>query len=262
MRPAATIVAELQGLLQIATRMLGELVEAVAAAPLRTVQRSTGTGPCYRDDGTRRTARELAAMAGCSEATLQFRLRSHTPEEAVAMGPADPGRAKRGTARPKPEPEPAKGPRPARVRKPKPEPKPRGKYVFEGLQISAAKLARRAGCSETAMVDRLKRMSPEQAVAGGSNLVASRAPRPLKAAAPAKPAAAPIARAYAERQAAFDHDAPVFIPPDVKRTVAPTPPSRFHVEPCQAPQRFSGMRPGEYEATGSAIERAYSEREA
>lgn len=189
MREPATIVAELQGLLQRATVLLGELIETRSEGKLPVdsidIDASHRSRPRYTLDGKPMLVKQLAAVAGCTLKGMEQRLaRGMTPEEAVAAG-ADMRRS-RGTAPVEPRPAPTPAPRPV---------------------------------------------------------------------------AAPIAKAFAERQAAFEPDAAVIEPANVKRTVAETPPDRFHVEPDAAPSLFSSMRPGQYESTGSAIERYYAERQ-
>lgn len=179
----------------------------------------------YLIDGKPLTLRQLAQLAGCSPGCMTQRLKRHTPEAAVAMGAADKTRIALETAAPRTE--SANKTRLASVER----------FPFKGQQLTCAELAALAGITPHRMRLRLRYRTPEQAVAMGStkgrkgaaiqSLGQVRAPKSRNV----EPLAA---------------NAEVIVPPNVKRTVAPTPADRFAI--TSAPQHFSARKPGQYDA--------------
>lgn len=100
-RTLSAIAADLVAALGPVTAFITELRERaaeIAAAPPPPEPRPAGpTRPArFPLRGQMLTKKELAALAGCSLNTLEHRLKSHSIEDAVAMGAADIGRARRG----------------------------------------------------------------------------------------------------------------------------------------------------------------------
>lgn len=225
--------------------------------------------PAYTLNGQAMSVAQLAALAGCKAAAMQWRLKSMglSPEEAVAAGARMPNR-NQGTPPPEVAEPGRHGPPPT--------------HMLDGKPIYVRELARMAGCSKAAMQQRLSKhgMTPEQAVAAGARMTTGGAsPKQKQArrvggahdagvAPPAPPTraksvfdvstgAAVIAKVRATQHSvrAFAPDAEVIIPPDVKRTVAETPKDRrFEID---GPRPSTFGRIGQYESTGSAIERQY-----
>jgi hypothetical protein len=157
------------------------------------------------------------------------------------------------------------------------------KFSLNGRPVTVRELAALAGCSKTAMHERLTAagLSPEAAVAmGRSHRVAPRRPRvtdagvappaptfPKSVFEPAPPPVVTVPRAHtmAPRPqppqvsiapVAFKPGQQAIVPDDVKRTVAPTPRERFAGDD----DAMTFGRIGEYEDTGSALSRALGGR--
>lgn len=232
----------------------------------------------YTLNGEKVTLRQLATLAGCSYAAMVRRVQFHEPAEAVAMG-ASSRSANACTSHLAPYRFPV-------TRK---EPPPRPEYdgkreraakemtrviTLNGQPTTILALAALAGCSWDVMRYRLKNNSPEQAVAMGpadrqrnhhSKRAEAAKPEPKRT----RQAKCPVPRtddyqrrvkpgskleATLEWRGAKLDDAEVITPPNVKRTTWPTPPDRFAVQP-----RGNFGRIGQYERTGSAIERALAD---
>lgn len=154
------------------------------------------------------------------------------------------------------------------------------RFNLGGQLLTIGELAAKAGCSWTCMQQRLRHNSPERAVAlGGPGptgrrrsspaATATAAPQPAgqpKAARPegkgqrtAKPAGPRLTKPSnkpampLKPQPAGFTSAEAVVPPNVKRTVATPPQDRFAVS---QPQQSTFGRIGQYESTGSALERA------
>lgn len=283
MRRLAEIVADLEAAHAAMARSLAELVLAVGAF---VEAASANQAPPPRQRGQKpqkthlyqremRTTGELAQIAGCRYETMWFRLRTRSPEAAVALGAEDRHRDRPERRRPVVERKPA---RQALT------------WDRDGRPMTCLELARLAGCTKRTMRDRLRTHSADEAVAMGAADARRRAaPAAAAPADPAPPARRPAESALFEVRASgvaapaqssprvvprsadpLRHQAPdsemarlkeprlaaavpVFVPDDVKRTVAaPKPDSRFTAT-GPVPSVFGP--PGKYEDTGSAIER-------
>lgn len=200
--------------------------------------------------GARKTLAELAALAGCSASAMQQRITTNkmSPEDAVAAGATQ---------------------------------QYLGSHWLNGERRTARQLADLAGCSYEAMKGRLKRMSPEAAVQAGAEMPIGRVVRSAPRVEPPPPPPPPPPPSQPQRSV-FEPRAAVpepithgrrvstatvpptpapapkpaaeepTVPPDVKRT--------FWQPPVAAPVPSTFGRIGDYEETGSAIERAVKER--
>lgn len=187
----------------------------------------------YTLNGARRTIAELADLAGCSRTVMHRRLTGDgmAPEEAVAVG------AKRHS--------------------------PGTTYRIDGEHRTCRELADLAGCSVEAMKGRLRRMNPTEAVALGATPARGPASRwklqkmPADAPTPVELALEPLLRAIAPvPPTPAPAPKPALLEPIVPADFEPIVPQAR--EPAPVPSTFG--RIGEYEETGSAIERAARER--
>lgn len=226
-------------------RALGQLqAEQPAAAPPPAAPKITPTHGRYQYLGQPVSIQQLADLAGCTWGCMQQRLRTRTPEDAVAMGA--PG--SKGVHRPA-QTAAATDARVATARR----------HRYQGQDVTAAQLAALAGCPPRIMHLRLRHNSAEEAVALGP--VRERGRRAFQAPAgatlppapPAPPARGPRLTAAVnptlmppKEHNPFRPDAAVIVPPNVKRTVAPPVPDRFAIR--NAPSHFSGRAPGQYDA--------------
>lgn len=255
---------ELQGLLSRMAAIFGELagggppVPTVAAAPSPRKRAPRRNARTWAYQGQQLTARELAGLAGINVDAMRERLTRLTPEAAVAQGQA------------------------------KFQPGTRRTFELDGQQMTVGDLAARAGVSWCTMWQRLQRHSPEVAISFEKMprgiqrfprksaepkgeppplLASARVRLPKAAAAPTPkptqeptraPTSAPTAAPTKASTAPTSKPttAPVIVPADVKRTVAKAPPSRYEVQ--RPPATFG--RIGQYERTGSAVERQYERK--
>ncbi len=213
-------------------RAMSELRTTMAAATSTPQPPASAPKPLRRDtkyllNGERYSIQQLADMAGCSWSCMQSRLNHNSVEAAVAMGPADPSRSGNVT-------------RMLEVRAENVQ-----RYLYNGKQLSVPELAELAGCLTETMRSRLRTMGPDAAVAMGANRKRARLTTPRNT--PTMPL---------KREENFAADAPVIVPPTVKRTVAPAPVDRFAVQ--QVPSHFAARRPGQYDddAGETALARA------
>ncbi len=259
-RSISSALAIAQDALEQARVQFGELQQALKhrAAPVGPARPPTARGKRHQIGDERLTILELAHRAGCTVKAMRLRLgRGMTTAEAVAAGARmDTGAAAHAA---------------------------QFKYRWKGELVSAAFLADLAGCSKTAMSQRLctLQMTPEEAVARGPNVHHSRLAGDQQPATVPAPTVIPLApvtprpgfgeqmhrealRSSTSHKAkappappAFAKDTPVILPEGVKVTVAPTPRDRFSVDPAEVPSSFSSMRPGQYLDNDNALARAY-----
>lgn len=225
MKTDAQLHGELQRLLGRMQAIVGQLCAGGADLPAqarrvpRAPRRDAKTWP-YQ--GQPHTAAQLATIAGIDSQAMRERLKRMPPEMAVAQGKA------------------------------KFSPGSRRTFDIGGKPHTVGDLARLAGVSWTTMWQRLQRHSAEVAISFGKQprgvprfpKRAGKAVTPAPPVPTARPTPAPTPKPT---------PAPVIVPADVKRTVAKAPPGRFEVE--RAPRVFG--RIGQYEKTGSAVERQY-----
>lgn len=253
MKTPAQLHGELQRLLGRMQTIVGQLcaggvdLPAQAERAPRAPRRDAKTWP-YQ--GQPHTAAQLAAIAGIDSQAMRERLKRMPPEVAVAQGKA------------------------------KFSPGSRRTFDIGGKPHTVGDLARLAGVSWSTMWQRLQRHSAEVAISFGKQprgvprfskragkavspapllvdprvrtpkapgAAAAQMPAPTRAPTPvptARPTPAPTPKPT---------PAPAIVPANVKRTVAKTPPGRFEVD--RAPSVFG--RIGQYEKTGSAVERKY-----
>ncbi len=257
---AATDTVQALARAQDAVRHLFALIDGatdaqqIAAAVGKTVAQIHGAGGgrapehFFAYQGRSLTAAELAAIAGCERTTMRMRLKRYTPEQAVAMGNADKQRRAKDS----------------RVFSTETGDHPMTKfYEIGGERLIARELAERAGCSLLTMRQRLKHHDAATALAmGAADKNRRRALKmpPATAAPTQKPAPAKRMDLTVVRKpeaVKLDSSRAAIVPDNVKRTVAVTPPDRFHVDPAFVVPTFTAMRTGEYLSSGSAVERAY-----
>lgn len=224
----------------------------------------------YDMGGEQFTALQLAQLAQCSAVAMTARLRRYSAAQAVAMGKADKHRERAPQTYDTPH---------GRA--------PHTKFYKVGHEsLTVDDLAARAGCSRATMHTRLRTHKPESAIAMGA--ACPNRPRKLQFrikpsdAKPAKPERAPKPpdppkpAAVKQTKPASSADlsakswaiqakkkapkvaaptGPVVMLPGAKITRAPAPVGRFAVDPRTVPCTFG--RIGQYEDSGSALERAY-----
>lgn len=216
----------------------------------------------YYLNGERKSIPELAEAAGCGTTVMKKRLRTMTPEVAVALGARAPmGKRiqsggeiltvaqlaeRAGVSRNAMVKRLRKGLTPAEAARSG----PREKRIRVGQEyLTLDELADRAGCSRQAMKCRLQRgAGPTQAIAQGPV-----APRGLTAhgvthrTAPPRPAWKPPKPQQSE----------AIIPRDVKRTICPA-----FVDTRYKPERvesyFSALTPGSYPPSDSHMAKVYA----
>jgi len=205
----------------------------------------------WEHGGKMLTAVELAKLAGCGTAAMRKRLDKMGAADAVAMGPATHARP-RGLG--------------ASVWGDRGHHPSTKFYELDGERLTVAQLAERAGCPQNTIRSRLLVMTVERAVALGKadhhRLRAAAGTVKKPATAKPKPGGSEALsaqswsiRAKKKAPKVAAPTGPVVMLPGVKITRAAAPVGRFAVDPRTVPCTFG--RIGQYEDSGSALERAY-----
>lgn len=228
-----------------------ERAVAMGAATLyrkhsRPMPPGTGKKPAtYLLNGEPKTAAELGKLCGRTASTMRKRLKRMTVEDAVSTAPM-----------------------PARTRAPTSTTWATKFHDLNGESVTAKQLAERCGCKIETMRFRLKTHTAAEALAMKRPAVKVKRERikygrtrEAKCPAPRVDDFQRKVKPGSKLEKVIEWRGQVllageeFIPDDVKRTIAPTPPDRFAVQPGGTFGRI-----GQYECTGSALERAALER--